>query len=179
MAQRLSYCASKRNTTRIQIVYRHCLSFWWSAISIFELELKLLKRICCKFDTKCDKTTKEKGFTVRFRVADLRSILRYCRFIYNISFHCEAGVCNCLSRRKLIMKRKMAFALDFIQLPRLLMIILRKRYALVSGLTKSLTGSDVGPDRRSEFSHCCRETRKIFSEFKNGLESLFGRIRRE
>ena len=80
------------------------------------------------------------------------------------------------------MKRKMAFALDFIQLPRLLMI-LRKRYALVSELTKSLTGSDGGrSDRRSaataaeklgKYFPTCRETRKIFSELKKEIGLFF------
>ena len=42
------------------------------------------------------------------------------------------------------MKQKTTFTLDFIQRPRLLIIMLHKRYALVSRLTKSLTGSDGG-----------------------------------
>ena len=52
------------NHSRIQIVQRHCLSFWRSGISIFEFELKLSKLICCKFYTKCDKIKKEKGLTI-------------------------------------------------------------------------------------------------------------------
>ena len=73
------------NHSRIQIIYRHyrhCLSFWRSDISIFEHELKLLKLIWCKFYTKCDDEGERAYYTASCgQVADLRSILRYCRFI--------------------------------------------------------------------------------------------------
>ena len=76
------------------------------------------------------------------------------------------------------MKRKMAFALDFIQFPQLLMILLimmimmimlRKRYALVSGLTKTITGRDGGPDRRSEIPTAAEKLGKYFPSLKMGL----------
>ena len=73
------------------------------------------------------------------------------------------------------MKRKMAFALDFIQFPQLLMILLimmimlHKRYALVSGLTKSITGRDGGPDRKSEIPTAAEKLGKYFPSLKMGL----------
>ena len=41
--KRLFNCKNHCNHSRFQIVYRHCLSFWRSGISIFQLELKLFK----------------------------------------------------------------------------------------------------------------------------------------